>query len=54
LTTALVAAVLVQVLVLLVEGVEATGTLVSLAGVTAGVLAAGWVTRVWHRSGLSG
>jgi hypothetical protein len=54
LTTALVAAVLVQVLVLLVEGVEARGTLVSLAGVTAGVLAAGWVTRVWHRSGLSG
>jgi hypothetical protein len=54
LTTALVAAVLVQVLVLLVEGVEARGTLVSLAGVTAGVLAAGWVTRVWHRSGVSG
>jgi len=54
LATALGAAALVQVLALLLEGVEASGTLVSLAGVTAVVVGAGWITRVWRRSGLGG
>jgi hypothetical protein len=45
---------MVQILVLLMEGAEASGTLVRVAGVTAVVIAAGWVTRIWRRSGLSG
>lgn len=53
-TAALGATALVQILVLLVEGAEASGTLVRVAGVAALVIAAGWVTRVWRRSGLSG
>lgn len=53
-TIALGAAAMVQVLVLLMEGAEASGTLVRVAGVTAVVIAAGWVTRIWRRSGLSG
>ena len=54
LTTSVLAAALVQVLVVLIEGAEATGVLVRVAGVAAAVIAAGWVTRVWRRSGLSG
>jgi hypothetical protein len=53
-TIALGAAAMVQILVLLMEGAEASGTLVRVAGVTAVVIAAGWVTRIWRRSGLSG
>lgn len=52
--TALGAASLAQILVLLSEGAEASGTLVRVAGVTAVVIAAGWITKVWRRSGLSG
>ncbi len=52
-TIALGAAAMVQILVLLMEGAEASGTLVRVAGVTAVVIAAGWVTRIWRRSGLS-
>ncbi|MGH8952311.1 MAG: hypothetical protein ACRDX9_12870 [Acidimicrobiia bacterium] len=48
------AAALVQALAVIVEGAEATGVLVRVAGVAAVVIAAGWVTRVWRRSGLSG
>ncbi len=54
LLTALAAAALVQTLTLTLEGIEASGTLVTLAGVAAVVLAVGWVTRVWRRSGLGG
>ncbi len=53
-TIALGAAAMVQILVLLMEGAVASGTLVRVAGVTAVVIAAGWVTRIWRRSGLSG
>lgn len=53
-TIALGAAAMVQILVLLMEGAEASGTLVRVAGVTAVVIAAGWVTRIWKRSGLNG
>ena len=54
LTTSVLAAALVQTLAVLVEGAEATGVLVRVAGVAAVVIAAGWVTRIWRRSGLSG
>jgi hypothetical protein len=54
LTTSVLAAALVQILVVLIEGAEATGVLVRVAGIAAVVVAAGWVTRVWRRSGLSG
>jgi hypothetical protein len=54
LTTSVLAAALVEVLVVLIEGAEATGVLVRVAGVAAVVVAAGWVTRVWRSSGLSG
>jgi hypothetical protein len=54
LTTSVLAAGLVQTLAALVVGAEATGVLVRVAGVAAVVIAAGWVTRVWRRSGLSG
>ncbi|MGH8873172.1 MAG: hypothetical protein ACRDWS_14510 [Acidimicrobiia bacterium] len=48
------ASALVQALAVLVEGAEASGVLVRVAGVAAVVIAAGWVARVWRRSGLSG
>jgi len=54
LTTSVLAAALVQTLAALVEGADATGVLVRVAGVAAVVIAAGWVTRIWRRSGLSG
>jgi hypothetical protein len=54
LTVAVLAAGLTQILAMLVEGAVATGLLVRVAGVAAVVIAAGWVTRVWQRSGLSG
>lgn len=54
LTTSVLAAALVQTLALAVDGTEATGVLVHVAGVAAVVIAAGWVTRIWRRSGLSG
>jgi hypothetical protein len=54
LTTSALAAALVQALVVLVQGAEATGVLVRVAGLAAVVIAAGWVTRIWRRSGLSG
>ena len=54
LMVAVAAAALVQALSVIVEGAEATGVLVRVAGVAAVVIAAGWVTRVWRRSGLSG
>jgi hypothetical protein len=54
LTVAVLAAGLTQILAMLVEGAVATGLLVRAAGVAAVVIAAGWVTRVWQRSGLSG
>lgn len=53
-TTSVLAAALVQILAVLTEGAEATGVLVRVAGVAAVVIAAGWVTRVWRRSGVSG
>ncbi|GEM_PF-2183718 len=53
-TAALGAAVLVEVLAVLLGVTTASGTLVRVAGMTAVVVAAGWVTRVWRRSGLSG
>lgn len=52
--SALLASALVQVMADLVEGAEATGVLVRAAGVGALVVAAGWVIRIWRRSGLSG
>jgi len=48
------AAALVHALAVIVEGADATGLLVRVAGVASLVIAAGWVTRVWRRSGLSG
>jgi hypothetical protein len=54
LTTSVLAAALVQILGMLIEGAEASGVLVRVAGVAAVVIAAGWVTRIWRRSGLSG
>jgi hypothetical protein len=54
LTVAVLAAGLTQILAMLVEGAVATGLLVRVAGVVAVVIAAGWVNRVWQRSGLSG
>lgn len=52
--TALIAASLVRVLELLVEGADASGILVRVAGVAALVVAAGWATSIWRRSGLAG
>jgi len=54
LAVAVLAAGLTQMLAMRVEGAVATGVLVRVAGVAAVVIAAGWVTRVWQRSGLSG
>lgn len=54
LTTALVAAVAVEVIALLVTGADTSGLLVRVTGVAALVLAAGWVIRTWRRSGLVG
>jgi hypothetical protein len=54
LSVAVLAAGLTQILAMLVEGAVVTGLLVKVAGVAAVVIAAGWVTRVWQRSGLSG
>ena len=54
LTASVLAAAAVQVLAMLVEVTVASGVLVRVAGVAAVVIAAGWVTRVWRRSGLSG
>jgi hypothetical protein len=53
LTTALMVAVLVEVLELLVAGTDAEGVLVRAAGVAALFIAAGWVIRTWRRSGLA-
>jgi hypothetical protein len=44
----------VEMLRLLVEGSVVSGSLVRVAGVAAAVIAAGWVARLWWRSGLSG
>lgn len=52
--TALGASALAQVMALMAAGTSASGILVRAAGVAAAVVAAGWVTRVWRRSGLSG
>jgi hypothetical protein len=53
LTTALMVAVLVEVLELLVAGTDTEGVLVRAAGVAALFIAAGWVIRTWRRSGLA-
>lgn len=53
LTTALGAAVAVQILGQLVAGTETGGLLVRVAGIAALVLAAGWVIRTWRKSGLT-
>jgi hypothetical protein len=45
---------LAQILLALLEGAEATGTLVRVTGIAALVISAGWITRVWRRSGLPG
>lgn len=52
--TALIASGLVRVMELLVAGAETSGVLVRVAGVAALVVAAGWVTTMWRRSGLAG
>jgi hypothetical protein len=54
LTTALAAAVAVEIMELLVSGTDTSGLLVRVAGVAALVVAAGWVIRTWRRSGLVG
>ena len=54
LAVALGAAAVVEALGLVLEGAEASGLLVRIAGVVALVAAAGWVTRIWRRSGLRG
>jgi hypothetical protein len=54
LTASVLAAALVQALAVLVEGAVATGVLVRAAGIAAVVIGAGWVTRIWRRSGLPG
>lgn len=51
--TALLAAGLVRFMELLVAGVDTSGVLVRVAGVSALVVAAGWVTTIWRRSGLA-
>jgi hypothetical protein len=51
---ALGASALAQILLALLEGAEATGTLVRVTGIAALVISAGWITRVWRRSGLPG
>ncbi len=51
--TALVASSLVRVMELLVAGAETSGVLVRVAGIAALVVAAGWVTTMWRRSGLA-
>lgn len=52
--SALLAAAVVRLMADLVAGASATGVLVRAAGVAALVVAAGWVIRIWRRSGLSG
>lgn len=52
--TALIASGLVRVMELMVAGAEASGVLVRVAGIAALVVAAGWVTTMWRRSGLAG
>lgn len=52
--TALVASGLVRVMELLVAGADTSGLLVRVAGIAALVVAAGWVTTMWRRSGLAG
>lgn len=52
-TAALGASVLVEGTALLLGVTTASGTLVRVAGITAVVIAVGWVTRVWRRSGLT-
>lgn len=54
LLAASLAATLVAGMETLVEGTEASGVLVRAAGLAALVFAAGWVTRIWKRSGLGG
>jgi hypothetical protein len=50
LTTPVLVALATQVLVLLLVGAEAAGSLVRVAGMASVVVAAGWVARVWGRS----
>lgn len=52
--TAFIAAGLVRVMELLVAGADTSGVLVRVAGIAALVVAAGWVTTLWRRSGLAG
>ena len=54
LTASVLAAALVQALAVLSEAMTATGVLVRVAGIAAVVIGAGWVTRIWRRSGLPG
>jgi hypothetical protein len=54
LTASVLAAALVQALAVLAQGAAATGVLVRAAGIAAVVIGAGWVTRIWRRSGLPG
>jgi hypothetical protein len=54
LTTALMAAVIVEIMEELVAGTDTSGLLVRVAGIAALVIAAGWVIRTWRRSGLVG
>jgi hypothetical protein len=54
LAAALGATAVFQILSMLLEGAHASGVLVRVAGVAAVVIAAGWVTLSWRRSGLSG
>jgi hypothetical protein len=51
---ALGAAAVVETLAVFLETASATGILVRVAGIAAAVIAIGWVTRVWRRSGLTG
>ncbi|MGF1618668.1 MAG: hypothetical protein ACFCU2_12815 [Acidimicrobiia bacterium] len=51
--TALIVGGLVAAMGIVVEGTDAGGILVSIAGVAALVVAAGWVVRTWRRSGLA-
>lgn len=53
LTTALIAAALVEIMEILVVGTETSGILVKTAGIAALVIATGWVIRTWRRSGFA-